>query len=144
MNLRLYLTVTLFLALLIESTFSFFPLVLIFSYFLFFAWSDFRALLIILLVSFVLDSLRVVNFGITPLFIFTSFLLLFLYKKIFTLSDPRIIFTITLTFGIIYSKIVGYGTNIIFSSILLVAFLVLFKYFQTKNYSFRLVQNKKQ
>lgn len=142
MNFRLYLTMALFLALLIESTFSFFPLVLIFSYLLFFIWENFRVFLIIFIATFILDSLRVVNFGVTPLFLFTSLLVLLLYRKTFTLQDPRIIFALILIFGIIYSVIVGYGTNIIFSIILLIAFSISFKYFQTKNFTFSLMKKK--
>lgn len=133
MNLKLYLTIALFMILLVESTFSFFPFVFIFSCLLFFVWEDVRAFILLLIVALALDSLRVVHFGMTPIFLFASLFLLTLCRKIFNLQDPRILFAIVILLGIIYSSLAGYGTNIIFSLILFVIFLAGFKVVQSKN-----------
>lgn len=133
MNFKIYLSISLILALLVESTFSFFPFVFIFSCLLFFIWADVRSFVFLFLITLTLDSLRVVHFGLTPIFLFSSLLLLKLYRKTFNLQDPRIIFFLVLILGIIYSSIVGYGTNIIFSLILFFIFIAGFKVVQLKN-----------
>lgn len=146
-NIKIYLIISLVISLFIESSYSFFPLVVVFSCLLilislhdnegrvfdvnsFFNSEGFKIFSFVFLVALILDSLRVVAFGITPIFLFGSFFILLMYKKTFGLSDPRVLFAMVLLIGIVYSKIVGYESNVIFSLFLMFVFLIGFKLFQ--------------
>ena len=109
-------------SLLIETTIFSFPLVVIFSLFLFILFPTIGVLVSIFMVGLLLDSVKAGILGTTPLFLFLSFLVLTIYQKVFNFKDSlTVLFFIFLT-AVVYAHIFTYSINI-FSYVLFFALL---------------------
>ena len=109
-------------SLLIETTIFSFPLVVIFSLFLFILFPTIGVLVSIFMVGLLLDSVKAGILGTTPLFLFLSFLVLTIYQKVFNFKDSlTVLFFIFLT-AVVYAYIFTYSINI-FSYVLFFALL---------------------
>ncbi len=79
------------------------------------------------------DSLRIENFGITPFFIFATFLIIYLYEKYFGSSDVMVITLITIIATFVYSYILSYSLSSVVLLLLIAgALFYIFQYLVKK------------
>lgn len=80
-----------------------------------------------------LDALRIDNFGITPIFIFTTFLIIHLYERYFGSSDFLVIALITVIATFIYAYILSYSLiGVILMFLVATILFYVFKYLVKK------------
>ncbi len=73
--------IILLLLVLIESTLIAYPFVFILMFLLFMRSQTISTLIMVFIIGLILDSVRIIPFGITPMISFGLFFLLFLYNK---------------------------------------------------------------
>lgn len=126
---RIVFIAILLILLVIESTLIAYPFVFILLFLLFMRYQTIGTLVIVLVIGSMLDSLRVVPIGITPLFSFGLFFVLFLYNRSLHLGQLLLVF-ITCFFATIgYSYVAHYPINIVqhslvFAALFMVAYTV--------------------
>ena len=123
MNFRNILLFFLGLSLILETTFFSFPLVIIFSLFLFILFPSVGILITIFIVGLLLDSVKAGILGATPLFLFLYFLLLTVYQKVFNFKDSLTVILFIFLATVVYAYIFTYSVNI-FSYVLFFALLI--------------------
>lgn len=91
------------------------------------------AFIFVLMSGIFLDALRVDNFGLTPIFIFVTFLLIHLYEQYFGSSDFFVITIISIVATVIYAYVLSYSLIGVILMFLLIAILFyIFKYLVKK------------
>lgn len=82
----------------------------------------------------VLDSLRVSHFGVTPIFIFSALLTIFLYEKYFGSDDLMVAAVIGMSFIFAYAYFLSYSLILVMLFFSLIAAIwVLRNVFRKKN-----------
>lgn len=119
----------LLLLLLIESTLISYPFTFILIFFLFMRNQSISTLLIVLIMSFMLDSLRVIPVGTTAIFSFAVFFVLFLYNRSIELGEMIILFIAGFLATLVYCYVAKYPINIffhtlVFASLFVVSYIV--------------------
>jgi hypothetical protein len=101
--------VAIFLAIVLETTIVNFP-------FIFFMGAAFLILvkkipmyIAVVILGFIIDSLRVTNFGITPLFLIGIMLMVFVYERYTGSKDYAVATIFVIAAGIFYTKILLYS-----------------------------------
>lgn len=112
-------------ALLLETTMVGIPLVYLMGSFCLIFIRRIRVYILVFLLAFFIDSLRVSHFGFTSFFMFTICMITFIYEK-YSGSDDIIIssFLIAVS-GIIYAHVLSYS---VINTIVLMGFLAFFWY----------------
>ncbi len=108
------------IALLLETTVINFPLVFFLACILIFFIKKIPAFIAALILCFIIDSLRVSNFGLTAIFLFATLLFVILYEK-FSGSDD--IAMKTLIIGIatfLYAHFLSYSVFLVFLMFLVI------------------------
>ena len=123
MNFRNILLFFLGLSLILETTFFSFPLVIIFSLFLFILFPSVGILITIFIAGLLLDSVKAGMLGETTLFLFLFFLILTVYQKVFNFKDSLTVILFIFLATIVYAYIFTYSVNI-FSYVLFFALLI--------------------
>ena len=113
----------LLLLLLIQSTLVSYPFTFILIFFLFMRHQSISTLLIVLVMSFILDSLRVIPVGTTAIFSFAVFFVLFLYNRSIELGEMIILFIAGFMATLVYCYVAKYPINLFFHTFI---FLLLF------------------
>jgi hypothetical protein len=113
----------LLLLILIESTLISYPFVFILIFLLFMRYQSISTLIIVLLISSILDAIRVVPVGTTALFSFTIFFILFLYNRTIQLGEMALLFVAGFFITLGYSYIADYPINALLH---ILVFLTLF------------------
>ena len=98
----------------IESSFVPFPLFVLASLMIFFLDASKWPFFLILILSLIFDSLRVFPTGATSIFIFTSLLIIDLYKRNFETADLHFVIFLWFVSLLIYAMLAGYSLGIIF------------------------------
>lgn len=126
----LFLFTAIILSLLvIESTLVSYPFVFILLFLLFMRYQTIGTLIIVLVLGCMLDVLRVVTIGITPLFSFGLFFVLFLYNRSLNLGQFLLIFIACFFATLLYSYVAKYPINLVlhafvFTSLFVVAYTI--------------------
>ena len=123
MNFRNILLFFLGLSLILETTFFSFPLVVIFSLFLFILFPSVGILITIFIAGLFLDNVKAGMLGGTPLFLFLYFLFLTVYQKVFNFKDSLTVILFIFLATVVYAYIFTYSVNI-FSYVLFFALLI--------------------
>lgn len=114
-------------AFLLESTFLSFPIIFFSGAILIALYKKVFVYVMVFTSSFIIDSLRVVNFGYTSIFLLSTILLIFLYEK-YSGSRDAIVATIFIGMvGFIYTHIMSYSIllTVIFYILIIVGYIVL-------------------
>ena len=111
-------------SLILETTIFSFPLVVIFSLFLFLLFPSIGVFVSIFMVGLLLDSIKAGMLGTTPLFLFLFFLILTVYQKVFNFKDSLTVLIFIFLATVVYAYIFAYSINI-FSYLLFFALLLL-------------------
>lgn len=123
----------LILFLLLEFSFFSIPFIFIFSILVLSFYRNEISFLFVLLAGLMVDSLRIENFGITPFFIFATFLIIYLYEKYFGSSDVMVITLITIIATFVYSYILSYSLSSVVLLLLIAgALFYIFQYLVKK------------
>lgn len=112
-----------FLLLLIESSIFSFPLVFVFSAAVLSIFRNVKISILVFILGLFADSFRVVNFGITPIFMFSTYALVFLYEKYFGRNDYVSILAILIFAAILYSIVLSFSLFNVFLLILMLVFV---------------------
>lgn len=127
-----------FIALLIETTIISFPFVLLISLMLVIMFRNVPSYVSALILGVAIDSMRVAEFGITPLFIFGVAAFLYLYEKYFGSKDIAIVAFVVIVAGFLYSYLSHYSmefVTIVFAIVIAGWYLIVaLKKKQTRNY----------
>lgn len=120
-NTKLFLMTLLicFLAVLLETTVINFPFVFLLASIILLLVKRFPAYIAAFLLGFFIDSLRVANFGFTPIFIFTTSIFILLYERFSGSKDIVVASVIIAAMAFAYSYVLSY------SMYLLVAFMLI-------------------
>ncbi len=118
---RIIFVVILLILLMIESTLIAYPFVFILLFLLFMRYQTIGTLVIVLVIGSMLDSLRVIPLGITPLFSFGLFFILFLYNRSLHLGQVLLVFTACFFATLGYSYVAQYPINMILHSLVFTA-----------------------
>lgn len=119
--------------LLLELSIFSLPLVFIFSVVVLAFYRSLFAFLFVLFAGLTLDAIRVDNFGITPLFVFSTFLAVHLYERYFGSPDVLPIALITVVGTFIYAYVLSYSLfSVILMFLILGALLYAFHYLVKK------------
>ncbi len=121
--------VILILLLVIESTIISYPFVFILLFLMFMRYQTIGTLIVVMIVGSILDSLRVVSVGITPLFSFTLFFVLFLYTRKLDLRQTILVITACFFATLVYSHVTHYPINlllhfVVFFALFVIAYIV--------------------
>jgi hypothetical protein len=108
-NLTIILIFICVVALVIESTILSFPFVFFIGSFLLVMMKKIRLYIIVFILAFIADALRVSNFGLTPLFLLGSILLVMLYEKYSGSNDFLVAAIIIAMGGFIYAHLLSYS-----------------------------------
>lgn len=108
-----------FLLLLVESSIFSFPMVFVFSVVILSVFRNIKAGILVFILGLFADAFRVVNFGITPVFIFLTYVLIFLYEKYFGRNDYVSILAILVFATIIYSIVLSFSLFYILLAVLM-------------------------
>ncbi len=100
------------LALIVETTLINFPFVFFLGAILLLLVKKVRLYILVFIIAFASDSLRVTNFGITPLFLAGLLLLTFLYERYSGSNDILVASLITCCFGFFYASFLGYSMTL--------------------------------
>jgi hypothetical protein len=114
---------------LIESTLISYPFVFILIFLLFMRYQTVSTLVIVLVMSIILDAVRVVPIGTTALFSFATFFMLFLYNRSIELGEMFLLFIAGFFITLFYGYVAEYPINgllhfLVFATLLLVAYTV--------------------
>ncbi|HRN96075.1 MAG TPA: hypothetical protein PLD54_01375 [Candidatus Levybacteria bacterium] len=126
---RIIFVSILLLLLLIESTLISYPFVFILIFLLFMRYQTISTLIIVLVVSIMLDALRVIPVGTTAIFSFAVFFVLFLYNRSIKLGEMILLFVAGFLTTLVYSYIAQYPINLVlhflvFAALFVVAYTV--------------------
>lgn len=124
----LLFSIILIFLLIIESTIVSYPFIFVLLFFLFMRYQTITTLVMVLLTGSLLDNLRLVPVGLTPLILFGLFFILFLYTRKIDVRQILIIFITCFFATIFYSYVANYPINllfhlIVFSALFMVAFI---------------------
>ena len=115
------------LLLLIETTIFNFPFVFIYSVVALFFIKKIPMFIGIFLLDFIIDSLRVGHFGLTPIFVFATISIIFLYEKYFGSNDIVVSGLIVALAVIVYAYALSYSVFmvILFFVLMIVGYYVI-------------------
>lgn len=121
--------------LLMESSIFSFPFVFVFSIAVLAIFRNLKASIFALILGLFSDSFRVINFGLTPMYIFSTYLAILFYEKYFGKNDIIAIISIIVLSTLIYA----YYMNFSFFNIFLAVFTLLILWVSSIifNYSFK-------
>lgn len=124
----LFISILLIL-ILIESTLISYPFVFILIFLLFMRDQSIFTLILVLIMSSILDIVRVVPVGSTAIFSFTIFFVLFLYNRSIHLGEMALLFIAGFFITIFYSYVTQYPINailhiLVFATLFLVTYLL--------------------
>lgn len=111
------------IALIIESSLISFPFIFFLGSFMLFFFKKIHIYAIVFLNAFIIDSLRVVNFSYTPLFLIATISMILLYEKYSGSNDPLVATLIIFMTGVIYVHYMSYS---LFVTISLCFFVTIF------------------
>ena len=117
-------------SLILETTIFSFPLVVIFSLFLFILFPSIGVFVSIFMVGLLLDSIKAGMLGTTPLFLFLFFLILTVYQKVFNFKDTLTILIFIFLATVVYAYIFAYSINIFSYLLFFVLLLLSIRYFK--------------
>lgn len=131
---KIAFSIILLLLLLVESTLVAYPFVFILIFLLFMREQSIATLIIVLIAGFMLDSLRVIPLGTTPLFSFGLFFVLFLYNRALHLGEVMLLLAVCFAATVLYSMVAHYPIHwwlhvLVFVSL----FVVVYKVHQKKH-----------
>lgn len=99
-----------FLAIVLETTVINFPFIFFIGATLLILIKKIPVCIGATILGFVIDSLRVTNFGLTPLFLIVLMLAIFLYERYTGSKDYVVATIIVIATGIFYARILSYST----------------------------------
>lgn len=132
---RIVFFVILLLLLLLESTLISYPFVFVLIFLLFMRYQTIGTLVTVLIIGFMLDSLRVVSVGITPLFSFGLFFILFLYNRSLHLGELALLLVACFAATLLYSSVAHYPINLVLHVLVFTALFVVVYTVQQKKLS---------
>lgn len=112
-----------FLLLFIESSVISFPLVFVFSVVILSIFRNIKVSILVFVLGLFADSFKVVNFGITPIFIFLTYTLIFLYGKYFERNDIVAELAVLVFATVIYSFFLSFSLLNVCLLILILVFV---------------------
>lgn len=119
MKLTSTLLLAMFFSLFFETTFFSFPLFFIVSLLLIYTKRDLIFYIAIFVMGISLDMMRMSPLGVTPLCIFASYLLLYVYEKYFGSKDIIVAIFIAFFSWFLYSYFLHYSLHLFFSAIVI-------------------------
>jgi hypothetical protein len=99
-------------AMLLETTIVAMPLVYLIGAFILVFMRRVRIYILVFLMAFFIDSLRVTYFGLTPLFLVALCTIIFLYEKYSGSSDTLISSIFIAVTSILYAHVLSYSVNL--------------------------------
>lgn len=123
-NFRFFLIITFIciLAVLLETTVFNFPFVFLLSSIILLLIKRIPGYIAVFILGFVIDSLRVANFGWTPIFIFSTAIFILLYEKYFGSKDIVVASVIIGAMTFAYTYVLSYSIYllVVFSLMILI------------------------
>lgn len=109
------LVLLIFVTLILETTVINFPFTFFIGAILLYMLKKNPVYIGVMILGIIIDALRVTNFGLTPIFLFSTVILMLFYEKFSGSSDAVIAgFIIALT-GFFYSQFLGYSLGLTIS-----------------------------
>ncbi len=126
---RIIFTILIVFSAIVESTIFPFPLIVLFSVLLFLFFEELSTFLIVFLASVLVDAFLLHRIGFTAIFLFTSFSVLAILEKVFTLRLSAWIIAGTAFFAVeVYRQYAHYpfflGVEIVFTFSLLLFVII--------------------
>lgn len=129
---KIFLIVLSLIVLIIEAIFIPFPFVLLTSILLYVIDDSAGILLFLLVLSLILDSIKVHAFGFSSLYFFTTLLVISIYERAFEIKSTRFILFISFISSYLYMYFSSYSFNIGIT-VLVAGIMVVFYKFLVKS-----------
>lgn len=113
MNLRLILVLLIFTSLFFETAILALPFLFTVSILSFMFFPDLKTLIIVFIAGILLDILKVNTVGLTPIIIFSSFIILVFIKRVFEIRDFRINLLILFFSSFVFANFASYSDNLL-------------------------------
>ncbi len=111
-DLTVILILASFVALILETTVINFPFIFFLGAILLILVKKVRLYILVFMIAFTTDALRVSNFGLTSLFLVGSLFTIFLYERYSGSSDYLVAAIIVAAFGFFYVSFSGYSVGL--------------------------------
>jgi len=132
MNLRYILLVFIIFSLFLDGTILSLPIFFALCLLYYILFSDTVSIFVIILLSLILDMLRVVPPGSSAIFLSLTFLVIFLIRTVAEVKDFKVIILLIFAFMYLYATIFNYSTNLFVYLLILGVVSLTFMYFSPK------------